>query len=61
MDFAFWLLWSLRGQRLPRKQDIIRLWIGDSQAVLCTVLFPGEHIDELKLIAHQVAQLANFR
>src|SRR5699024_7118178 len=42
-------------------KDIIKLQIGDGQAVLCTVLFPGEHVGELEAVAHQVSQLADFR
>ena len=42
-------------------ENIIKFQVGNSQAVLCTVLFAGEHIGELEAIAHQVSKLADFR
>ena len=41
-------------------ENVIKLQVGDSQAVLCTVLFAGEHIGELEAVAHQVTKLADF-
>ena len=42
-------------------EDIIKLQVGDSQAVLGTVLLPDEHVGELGAVTHQVAELTDFR
>ena len=42
-------------------EDIIKLQVGDSQAVLGTVFLAGEHIGEFEAVTHQVTELAYFR
>lgn len=42
-------------------EDIIKLQVGDSQAVLCAVLLSREHVGELGAVTHQGAELADLR
>lgn len=42
-------------------EDIVKLQVGDGQAVLGAVLFPDKHVGELGTVTHQVAELADFR
>jgi len=42
-------------------EDIVKLEVGNSQAILGAVLLPGEHVRELGAVAYQVAQLSYFR
>jgi len=41
-------------------EDIVKLQVGNSQAVLSAVLLPHEHVGELGAVAHQVAELADL-
>ena len=42
-------------------EDIVKLQVGDSQAVPSTVLLADKHVGELGAVAHQVAEMVDFR
>ncbi len=42
-------------------EDIIKLEVGNRQAVLGSVFLPGEHVSKLKTVTHEVTEMSNFR
>lgn len=41
-------------------ENVIKFQVGNSQAVLCLVLFSGEHVGKFDAITNQISKVADF-